>query len=94
MRRIEVVNLDRWVSGFLRKNDYHYELDYFQRAKPLWEKAMTMVPNEPALPEGFYREEWERVIQNHPRRMKIQLPTKSLPTSTARPLSLSTPKLG
>jgi len=65
MRRIEVVNLDRWVSGFLRKNDYNYEIDYFQRAKPLWGKALTLASNELALHEGFYREEWERVIQTH-----------------------------
>ena len=65
MRRIEVMNLDRWVAGFLRKNDYNYEIDYYQRAKPLWGKALTLVPNELALHESFYREEWERVIQTH-----------------------------
>ena len=65
MRRIEVVNLDRWVTGFLRRNDYNYDIDYFQRAKPLWDKAITLMPQELALPEGFYREEWVRVIQTH-----------------------------
>ena len=63
MRRIEVVNLDRWVSGFLRKNDYTFDIDYGKRTKPLWEKALTLAPSELELDEGFYREEWERVIQ-------------------------------
>ncbi len=31
MRRIEVVNLDRWVSGFLKKNGYMFEIDYGKR---------------------------------------------------------------
>ncbi len=63
MRRIEVVNLDRWVSGFLRRNGYSYEIDYGRRSTPLWERAMALVPSEPALDPSFYREEWNRVIQ-------------------------------
>ena len=64
LRRIEVVNLDRWVAGFLRKHDYHHEIDYRQRHRPLWEKALSLMPEKPSLPETFYREEWERVIQS------------------------------
>jgi hypothetical protein len=63
MRKIEVINLDSWVSGFLRKNGYSYEIDYGSRSKPLWEKAISLVPDELSLDETFYREEWERVIQ-------------------------------
>ena len=63
MRRIEVVNLDRWVSGFLRKNDYTFEIDYGNRTKALWEKAITLAPSSLGLPDSFFREEWERVIQ-------------------------------
>jgi hypothetical protein len=63
MRRIEVVNLDRWVSSFLRKNDYSYEIDYGSRTKSLWGKALTLAPSELGLDDTFYREEWERVIQ-------------------------------
>lgn len=63
MRRIEIVNLDRWVSGFLRKNGYAYDIDYGRRTKPLWEKALTLAPGAPGFDERFYREEWERVIQ-------------------------------
>ena len=63
MRRIEVVNLDRWVSSFLRKNGYTYDIDYGRRTKPLWEKALTLVPSELGFDDSFYREEWDRVIQ-------------------------------
>jgi hypothetical protein len=63
MRRIEVVNLDRWVLSFLNKNEYNYDIDYGERTKPLWEKALTLAPSELELDNSFYREEWERVIQ-------------------------------
>lgn len=63
MRRIEVVNLDRWVSAFLHKNEYTYEIDYGKRTRPLWEKALDLVLGELGYDETFYREEWERVIQ-------------------------------
>ncbi|MDA3791537.1 MAG: UvrD-helicase domain-containing protein [Desulfobacula sp.] len=63
IRRIEVVNLDRWVSGFLRNNRYMYNIDYGERTKPLWDKAVTLAPSELGLSDVFYREEWERVIQ-------------------------------
>ncbi len=63
MRKIEVVNLDRWVTSFLRKNDYIYDIDYGKRTKPLWDKAVTLAPSESGLDDSFYREEWERVIQ-------------------------------
>ena len=36
MRRVEVVNLDQWVSAFLRKNDYTYDIDYGRRTLALW----------------------------------------------------------
>jgi len=63
MRRIEVVNLDRWVSNFLRKNGYTYDIDYGRRTKPIWEKALTLAPSELGFDDSFYREEWDRVIQ-------------------------------
>jgi mRNA-degrading endonuclease RelE of RelBE toxin-antitoxin system len=63
MCRIEVVNLDRWVAGFLKKNGYDYEIDYGYRTEPLWNKALDLVPSELDFDLSFYREEWERVIQ-------------------------------
>lgn len=63
MRRIEVVNLDRWVSVFLKKNGYDYTIDYGHRTAPLWNKALDLVPADLDFDLSFYREEWELVIQ-------------------------------
>ena len=63
MRRIEVVNLDKWVSDFLHRYGYHYEIDYGARTASLWEQALNIAPGDLPLPTSFYREEWERVIQ-------------------------------
>lgn len=63
LRRIEVINLDRWVSNYLRRNGYDYEIDYGKRTTQLWKQAVDMAPDELHLDPVFYREEWERVIQ-------------------------------
>ena len=63
LKRIEVLNLDRWVSHFLKKHDYNFDIDYGKRSRPLWEKALTLAPDELGLNDPFYKEEWERIIQ-------------------------------
>ncbi|MBI3302344.1 MAG: ATP-dependent helicase [Deltaproteobacteria bacterium] len=63
MRRIEVMNLDKWVSYFLHRHGYHYEIDYGERTASLWEQALNIASSDLKLPTSFYREEWERVIQ-------------------------------
>ncbi len=63
MRKIEVVNFDRWVNDFLKRNGYTYEIDYGRKTKALWDKALTMAPSGLGLDDSFYREEWERIIQ-------------------------------
>jgi mRNA-degrading endonuclease RelE of RelBE toxin-antitoxin system len=63
LKRIEVINLDRWVSTFLRRNGYDHEIDYGRRTEQLWKQAVDMAPDELHLDPAFYREEWERVIQ-------------------------------
>ena len=65
MRRIEVVNLDRWVADFLRKHDYNYKIGYGRDFDSLWADALTMVPEDLEFDDTFYREEWERIIQPH-----------------------------
>ena len=63
MRRIEVVNLDRWVTDFLRGQGYDHKIVYGHQAKTFWERALTLAPEEPKLESSFFREEWDRVIQ-------------------------------
>ncbi len=63
LKRIEVLNLDRWVSDFLRSKGYGFEVDYGYRTSDLWDKALSLKSDEDNLPESFYKEEWEAVIQ-------------------------------
>lgn len=62
--RIEVVNLDSWVVGFLKAQGYDYSLLLdSQEEKRLWVKAYSERPRTPDLSVGFFQEEWARVIQ-------------------------------
>lgn len=63
LKRIEVVNLDKWVSDFLQRNGYDHRIAYEPRTRELWGRALTLAPTELNLPDSFYREEWERVVQ-------------------------------
>ena len=62
-RKIEVINLDKWVSNFLKGQDYPHNVVFFEKSKDLWEKALNNAPSELNLKPGFYREEWESIIQ-------------------------------
>jgi superfamily I DNA/RNA helicase len=63
-RRIRVVNLDAWVSEFLKKHGYDYNLlASSAQAKAYWQEAMLVAPGNLALPQSFYEQEWEHVIQ-------------------------------
>jgi superfamily I DNA/RNA helicase/mRNA-degrading endonuclease RelE of RelBE toxin-antitoxin system len=63
MSRIEVINLDRWVNRFLRRLKYEYSLVFDAQSQPFWQKALDLKPLDVDLPDAFYREEWQRVIQ-------------------------------
>lgn len=65
LNKIEVVNLDQWVSNYLKKHGYCYQIDYGKKTQKLWENALTIQPADSGLSEGFYREEWEKTIQAH-----------------------------
>jgi len=64
MSRIEVVNLDRWVQSFLRKQNYDYDVLYDNKvSQGYWDQAMGEKPADIGLPEQFFQEEWSHVIQ-------------------------------
>lgn len=63
MRRIEVRNLDRWVSEFLRKGGYDSRIVYDAETSPLWDLALTVRPGDLDHGAAFYREEWNLVVQ-------------------------------
>ena len=62
MKRIEVVNLDRWVQRFLRGRRYRFRLT-FDRDGDAWREAMARKPGGLGLSDRFYNDEWEQVIQ-------------------------------
>jgi mRNA-degrading endonuclease RelE of RelBE toxin-antitoxin system len=62
--RIEVINLDKWVQGFLQKHSYDYNIAFNQQdLEPLWKKAISEKPSDLDFSDSFFREEWQRVIQ-------------------------------
>ena len=63
MRRIEVINIDAWVAQFLRQNGYDYQIAFEERLRPLWENALNIADEDLELPDSFYRDEWQQVVQ-------------------------------
>lgn len=63
LSRIEVVNLDAWVSGFLKARGYRFEPVFDEEGNELWENALALAPPETGIPVDFYRQEWDEVIQ-------------------------------
>lgn len=62
MRKIEVINLDAWVTRFLREQGYKYKIIYGDEISQLLEKAVNISDNGLDLPVSFYEEEWLKVI--------------------------------
>jgi superfamily I DNA/RNA helicase len=65
MARIEVRNLDAWVSAFLRRHQYSHGIVFDRKkegAAEAWRLAMTQADPSLGLPESFYNEEFERVV--------------------------------
>jgi hypothetical protein len=70
LKRIEVVHLDKWVSDLLKRAGYAYRVRYWSggdggpggELEKLWDEAMVLRPTG-VVPESFYRDEWELVVQ-------------------------------
>jgi len=63
MRKIEVINIDAWISRFLKQNGYNFQVAFGERLRPLWENALNVADRSLGLPETFYRDEWVQVVQ-------------------------------
>lgn len=65
-QRIEVINLDAWVSQFVKRNGYQSSIIYpggrDKNYERCWSQAMALASGELGLPDSFYQEEWQRVI--------------------------------
>lgn len=65
-RRLEVVNLDRWVSGFLKDLGVPHqavEMHDAEKRDGFWSAAMALSDPALGLSPHFYRQEWEHVVQ-------------------------------
>ncbi|MCC8046584.1 MAG: UvrD-helicase domain-containing protein [Clostridiales bacterium] len=62
LRRIEVIHLDAWVSQFLREANFSAQIGYDEEIDPLWEKAVLAANIDLPYDEGFYKEEWNRIV--------------------------------
>ncbi|MFH1872614.1 MAG: UvrD-helicase domain-containing protein [Pseudomonadota bacterium] len=65
MQKIEVKNLDAWVSGFLRRQKYEHKIVYNRKqdeAADAWQSALALQDTSLALSSAFYEEELERVV--------------------------------
>lgn len=62
MMRIEVTNLDRWVTRFLHGQRYEFRIVY-GRDRDAWERALDLKSTDLDLPDSFYDDEWEQVVQ-------------------------------
>lgn len=64
LQRIEVINLDAWVSQFVRRNGFQSQIVYSGNTayKQCWELAMGLRPSDLDVHKEFYEEEWQRVI--------------------------------
>jgi len=65
--RIEVINLDRWVSQFLKRKNFAREVAFFGEARDRLDQVWREVFDDHELPEGlsdpFVRAEWAQIVQ-------------------------------
>ena len=63
---IEVINLDRWVSQFLKRKSFERQVAYFGEARDRLDQIWREVLDDHELPEGlseaFVKAEWARVV--------------------------------
>ena len=62
--RIEVMNLDRWVTRFLQGRRYEFRIGY-GRNRDAWQRALDLKSAELDVSDAFYDDEWEQVVQAH-----------------------------
>ena len=62
LRRIDVINLDAWVSQFLREHGYSADIVYGDKIKDIWEDAVAAYDSGGEFPVSFYEDEYNRVV--------------------------------
>jgi superfamily I DNA/RNA helicase/mRNA-degrading endonuclease RelE of RelBE toxin-antitoxin system len=65
LNRIDVINIDKWISDYLKSNNYPYTIVFSgsnDRYEQIWTEALQLNDEELCLPESFYNDEWQRTI--------------------------------
>ena len=62
LRKIDVIHLDAWVSGFLRENGFTYTIVYDDDTDKLWEEAIAHSGESIDLSPFFFADEWSKVV--------------------------------
>lgn len=64
---IEVINLDRWVSQFLKRKNFERQVAYFGEARDRLDEIWSEVLDNHELPlglsEAFVKAEWAQIVQ-------------------------------
>lgn len=63
MKRIDIINLDAWVSNFLRRQGYEYQIVYDEEVDKAWRDAIAIAGGNLNFVENFYKDEWVKVVQ-------------------------------
>lgn len=63
MKRIDIINLDAWVSNFLRRQGYEYQIVYDEEIDRAWKDAIAIAGGDLSFVENFYKDEWVKVVQ-------------------------------
>jgi superfamily I DNA/RNA helicase len=65
--RIEVINLDRWVSQFLKRKNFVREVAFFGEARKqlddIWQEVFDDHELPAGLSEAFVKAEWSQIVQ-------------------------------
>ena len=63
LKRIEVTNIDHWMTVFLKRNGFNFQIASETEVKSFWGDALKLAPSTEHFKESFYRDEWRIVIQ-------------------------------
>lgn len=63
MKRIDIINLDAWISNFLRRQGYEYQIVYDEEIDKAWRNAIAIAGGDLSFVENFYKDEWVKVVQ-------------------------------
>lgn len=61
-RKIEVLNIDAWVTRFLSEVGFSAKIEYSEEIDKLWQKAVSMSASELEFSWEFYKDEWNRIV--------------------------------